>query len=55
MITFMAQELAACGTAEAPAALQGVVREFVFRLTGKQTIYQMIQLQAGSPCSPGNS
>lgn len=44
MIPFMVGELQATGTSETVETLNAVVREFVFRLTGKQTIYQMIQL-----------
>jgi len=33
------------GTAESDEHLEGVCREFITRLTGKQTIYQMLQLE----------
>lgn len=44
MIPMMVDLLQATGTGESPEELEGVVREFVARLTGKQTIYQMIEL-----------
>lgn len=37
-------ELAALGSGESEHSLRSVVAEFVARLTGKQTIYQMIEL-----------
>jgi len=42
MIPMMVAILQATGTDETPAQLEAVVSEFVTRLTGKQTIYQMI-------------
>jgi phosphoglycolate phosphatase len=51
-------ELTAVGTGETEDELHGVVREFVARLTGKQTIYQMLELadqvrrRGGSPREP---
>ncbi len=45
-------------TTETPEELTRIVREFVDRLTGKQTIYQMIQLceeiekRGGRPVTP---
>jgi phosphoglycolate phosphatase len=51
-------ELAALQTGESEESLQQVVAEFVARLTGKQTIYQMIELaeqirrRGGAPREP---
>ncbi len=44
MVPMMVEELVACKSGESDEAITGVVREFVGRLTGKQTIYQMIAL-----------
>lgn len=44
MIPMMTEILAQTPNAEDHLALERVVKEFVTRLTGKQTIYQMIQL-----------
>src|SRR5213080_4403260 len=44
MIPMMVEELRATGTAETEAQLSAAVEEFVMRLNGRQTIYQMIQL-----------
>lgn len=44
MVPMMIEELAALGTGESEDRLRLIVREFVDRLTGKQTIYQMIEL-----------
>lgn len=44
MVPMMVEELIATGTDESPEELTAIVREFVDRLTGKQTIYQMIEL-----------
>jgi len=44
MIPMMVDVLAATGTAESRAELHSEVEEFVMRLNGKQTIYQMMQL-----------
>lgn len=58
MIPMMVEELAALKTGESEAALTEVVKEFVGRLTGKQTIYQMIALceqieaRGGKPQEP---
>ena len=46
MVPMMVAELAALKSGESDAELHSVVREFVDRLTGKQTIYQMIELAA---------
>jgi len=58
MIPMMVDELAATGTAESPEELAAHVEEFVMRLNGRQTIYQMIQLaeeikaRGGQPREP---
>jgi phosphoglycolate phosphatase len=44
MIPMMVEILAALNTGESEEELYALVREFVIRLTGKQTIYQMIEL-----------
>lgn len=44
MIPMMVEILLETGTSESRDELQELVEEFVMRLTGKQTIYQMIQL-----------
>ena len=44
MIPMAVEYLAAAPTQETSAELHGVAESFVTRLTGKQTIYQMIQL-----------
>ncbi len=58
MIPMMVDALRETGTPESTAALTAAVEEFVTRLTGKQTIYQMIQLadevrrRGGRPLEP---
>jgi phosphoglycolate phosphatase-like HAD superfamily hydrolase len=58
MIPMMVDVLAATGTGESPAELHAHVEEFVMRLNGKQTIYQMMQLvdevklRGGDPRTP---
>ncbi|MBM4072160.1 MAG: HAD family hydrolase [Planctomycetes bacterium] len=58
MIPMMVNVLAATGTGESRAALAERVEEFVMRLNGRQTIYQMIQLadevkqRGGEPLEP---
>lgn len=58
MIPMMVEALLATPGAEDEATVTRVVREFVTRLTGKQTIYQMIQLateverRGGTPLEP---
>src|ERR1043165_6021409 len=58
MIPMMVDVLRATGTAESDTELAGHVEEFVMRLNGKQTIYQMIQLadevtrRGGTPLEP---
>ena len=44
MIPMMVEALQQTGTPETPEQLAGVVEDFVMRLNGRQTIYQMIQL-----------
>jgi phosphoglycolate phosphatase len=44
MIRQSIEALRATGTTETDAELRPIVEEFVFRLTGKPTIYQMIEL-----------
>src|SRR5438552_13624040 len=44
MIPMMVQELQSTGTRESAVELTAAVEEFVMRLNGRQTIYQMIQL-----------
>jgi phosphoglycolate phosphatase-like HAD superfamily hydrolase len=58
MIPMMVDVLRQTGTAETRAELAAAVEEFVMRLNGRQTIYQMIQLaeevrrRGGSPLEP---
>jgi phosphoglycolate phosphatase-like HAD superfamily hydrolase len=58
MIPMMVDVLRATGTPETEAELTGAVEEFVMRLNGRQTIYQMIQLaeevrqRGGLPLEP---
>jgi phosphoglycolate phosphatase-like HAD superfamily hydrolase len=58
MIPMMVRELQATGTTEPEAELRRQVEEFVMRLNGRQTIYQMIQLgdevrrRGGTPRDP---
>jgi phosphoglycolate phosphatase-like HAD superfamily hydrolase len=58
MIPMMVDELRQTGTAETPAQLEHAVEDFVMRLNGRQTIYQMIQLaeevrrRGGRPLEP---
>lgn len=58
MIPMMVELLLQTPAHESEAAIEAVVREFVARLTGKQTIYQMIQLaeeirqRGGEPLEP---
>lgn len=58
MVPMMVDTLAATGTGESREQLTIVVDEFVARLTGKQTIYQMMQLaeevsrRGGTPRAP---
>src|SRR5579871_293648 len=58
MIPMMVGVLRETGTAETDAELTAAVEEFVMRLNGRQTIYQMIQLaeevrrRGGRPLDP---
>ena len=58
MIPMMVAELRQTGTTETEAELAASVEEFVMRLNGRQTIYQMIQLadevrrRGGAPLEP---
>ncbi len=58
MIPMMVRVLQETGTSEGEAALTAHVEEFVMRLNGRQTIYQMIQLaeevkkRGGRPLEP---
>jgi phosphoglycolate phosphatase-like HAD superfamily hydrolase len=58
MIPMMVEALAATGTTETQSELTAAVEEFVMRLNGRQTIYQMMQLtdevrrRGGEPLEP---
>jgi phosphoglycolate phosphatase-like HAD superfamily hydrolase len=58
MIPMMVDELRQTGTRETDADLQAAVEDFVMRLNGRQTIYQMMQLaeevrkRGGEPLEP---
>jgi phosphoglycolate phosphatase len=58
MIPMMVETLRHAGASESDANLAGQVEEFVMRLNGRQTIYQMIQLadevrkRGGTPLEP---
>ncbi len=58
MIPMMVDVLRQTGTTESEAELAGKVEEFIMRLNGRQTIYQMIQLadevrrRGGTPLDP---
>src|SRR4051794_38921347 len=58
MIPMMVDALRVTGTAETEAELTSAVEEFVMRLNGRQTIYQMMQLadevsrRGGRPLEP---
>ncbi|MBI2804898.1 MAG: HAD family hydrolase [Planctomycetes bacterium] len=58
MMPMMVEFLRATGTPESDSELAATVEEFVMRLNGKQTIYQMIQLveeiekRGGKPLEP---
>jgi phosphoglycolate phosphatase-like HAD superfamily hydrolase len=53
MIPMMVEVLRQTGTAETEAELADAVEEFVMRLNGRQTIYQMIQLAEEVRCRGG--
>ncbi len=44
MVPMMVETLAGLGSGESEAELRGVVEDFIWRLTGQDTIYQMIAL-----------
>ena len=46
MVPMMVEILADLKTGETDAELKAVVEDFVWRLTGKETIYQMIEFAA---------
>lgn len=58
MLAMMTEEILATGTSEPAAEITRLCHEFVMRLNGKQTIYQMIELAAeiekrgGTPQDP---
>jgi phosphoglycolate phosphatase-like HAD superfamily hydrolase len=58
MIPMMVEVLRQTGTAETDSELRAAVEEFVMRLNGRQTIYQMMQLaeevrrRGGTPAEP---
>ncbi len=58
MVPMMVETLGECNTGETEAQLTHIVADFVDRLTGKQTIYQMIRLseevlkRGGAPPDP---
>ncbi len=58
MIKFMTDTLSRLNTGESPEEIYTVVEDYVVRLTGKQTIYQAIQLaeeirkRGGTPLDP---
>ncbi len=58
MVPMMVEILSGLGSGETESELKAVVDEFVGRLTGKQTIYQMIELadqvksRGGTPLEP---
>src|SRR5579883_2090195 len=58
MVPMMVEILLDLNTGESEAELRAIVEEFVGRLTGRQTMYQMIELarqvalRGGSPLDP---
>lgn len=58
MLPLCVEQLAAAGSGESEAQLRGVAEEFIWRLTGKETIYQMMALadavreRGGAPQEP---
>jgi phosphoglycolate phosphatase-like HAD superfamily hydrolase len=58
MISMMVDHLMKCPRHESEVEIEQIVKEYVTRLTGRQTIYQMIQLhdeikvRGGKPLSP---
>src|SRR5947199_395041 len=53
MMPMMVRALRATGTTETDAELSAAVEEFVMRLNGRQTIYQMMQLAEEVRCRGG--
>jgi phosphoglycolate phosphatase len=45
MIDYMVDRIQAAGTSESPTDIRRLVEDYVVRLTGKQTIYQMLRLR----------
>src|SRR6202790_4242505 len=54
MVPMMVEILADLKTGETEAQLRGVVEDFVWRLTGKETIYQMMAFAAAVAARGGN-
>jgi phosphoglycolate phosphatase len=58
MIPMMVEILQSTGTSETPGQLRAIIEAFVWRLTGKETIYQMMALadeitkRGGTPLEP---
>jgi phosphoglycolate phosphatase-like HAD superfamily hydrolase len=58
MVPLCVEQLSTLDTNESPEQLRGIVEEFVWRLTGKETIYQMMALadairgRGGHPLTP---
>jgi phosphoglycolate phosphatase-like HAD superfamily hydrolase len=58
MVPMMVEVLAGLGTGESERELQTIVEDFVWRLTGQETVYQMIELaeqvkrRGGTPLDP---
>src|ERR1044071_5026868 len=58
MVPMMVETLAECKSGETPEQLRAVVEDYVGRLTGKQTMYQMIEFadqvraRGGTPLEP---
>ena len=58
MIPMMVEILQSTGTTESPEQLRAIIEAFVWRLTGKETIYQMMALsdeiakRGGAPLEP---
>ena len=54
MVPMMVEILADLNTGESEEQLRGVVEDFVWRLTGKETIYQMIAFAEAVQARGGN-
>src|SRR6266404_3935820 len=58
MVPMMVEILAGLKSGESEAELRGIVEDFVWRLTGKETIYQMMEFaeqvrkRGGTPLDP---